>query len=198
MKEPYFYRIVRPVISVLFKICYRPTIVGKEFIPKTGRIVLAGNHTNNFDCLLLISSTKRTIHFLAKDSLMKGIKKIIFKGMAIIPVNRSRKDPEALKNAIDVLNKEQVIGIFPEGTINRTENITLPFKYGAVKMASVTDSVIVPFVITGKYHLFRRKIRIEFLNPYKVGTDLEEEKKKLREIISYHLRRTRRHYELIR
>lgn len=191
MKEPCFYRIVRPVISVLFKICYRPTIIGKEFIPKKGRLVLAGNHTNNFDCLLLISSTKRTIHFLAKDSLMKGIKKFIFKGMAIIPVNRSRKDPEALKNAIDVLNKEQVIGIFPEGTINRTESITMPFKYGAVKMASETESVIVPFVITGKYRLFRKKIRIEFLNPYKVGTNLEEENMKLREIVSLALEKNK-------
>ena len=54
------------------KIFYRPAYIGLENIPKDGSIVLAGNHTNNLDCILLISSTNRTIHFLAKDELIKG------------------------------------------------------------------------------------------------------------------------------
>ena len=54
-----------------------------------GSVVLGGNHTSNLDCLLLISSTKRKIHFLAKDSLIKGKFGFIFKNMGIIPVNRS-------------------------------------------------------------------------------------------------------------
>lgn len=191
MKEPHFYRIVRPVICTLFKVCYRPTIVGADFIPKEGKIVLAGNHTNNFDCLLLISSTKRTIHFLAKNSLMKGMKKILFKGMGIIPVDRSKKDKEALSKAIEFLEDEKVIGIFPEGTINRTDDITMPFKYGAVKMANVTKSSIVPFVITGKYKLFQKSIRIEFLEPISIGEDLETENQKLREKISLVLEKTK-------
>ena len=71
-KDPLFYRIVRPILTFLFKVLYRPTIIGKEHIPKSGRIVIAGNHTNNFDCVLLIASTKRCVHFLAKDELYKG------------------------------------------------------------------------------------------------------------------------------
>lgn len=184
MKEPIFYRIVRPLISGLFKMVYRPVIIGKENIPSSGKVVLAGNHTNNFDCLLLISSTKRPIHFLAKNSLMKGIKKVIFKGMGIIPVDRSKKDSFSLQTAIEMLKEEKVIGIFPEGTINRTKDITMPFKFGAVKMASVTGSSIVPFAITGKYKPFRRSIQIEFLKPIIIGTDLEKENDKLREKIS--------------
>ena len=75
MKDPIFYKLVRPIVKGLIYLLYRPKIIGKENIPKNGSIILAGNHTNNFDCLLLISSTKRCIHFLAKDSLYKGIKK---------------------------------------------------------------------------------------------------------------------------
>ncbi len=191
MKEPVFYRVVRPIINVLFRICYRPTIVGKEFIPKEGSIVLAGNHTNNFDCLLLISSTKRTIHFLAKNSLVKGLKKGIFKGMGIIPVDRTKKDPNSLNKAIEYLENGKVIGIFPEGTINRTKDITMPFKYGAVKMSSETNTPIIPFIITGKYRFFRKSIQIEFLAPYQIGDDLEEENQKLREKISLVLAKTK-------
>ncbi len=187
MREPLFYRMARPLISFLFRIGFRPTILGREHIPKEGSIIFAGNHTNNFDCLLLISSTKRTIHFLAKDSLMKGFKKYIFKGMGIIPVDRSRKNPESVAQALSYLHQGGTIGIFPEGTINRTEEVTMPFKFGAVKMSRDAGVPIVPFVITGKYRWFHRSIQIEFLKPMMVVQDLEIENEKLRRQISQKL-----------
>jgi len=187
MKNPILYRILRPILTLIFKLLYRPTIIGKNNIPKTGRLVLAGNHTNNFDCILLIASTKRTIHFLAKDELIKGWKKIIFKNMGIIPVNRKIHDKNALIKAIETLNKDKVIGIFPEGTINKTEDTIMPFKIGAVKMAKETDSYIVPFTITGNYKLGKKNIKIEFYKPYKTTKDLDYENNKLMEIIKTNL-----------
>lgn len=187
-KDPIFYKIVRPIITLFVKVCYRPTIIGKENIPKNGRIVIAGNHTNNFDCILLIASTKRCIHFLAKDELYKGPKKILFKNMGIIPVNRRQKDGQSLKKAIDFLNKDMSIGIFPEGTFNRSDKTILPFKIGAVKMAHDTNSKIVPFVIKGEYKLFRKSVSIEFLKPMKVKTNiLDDANQKLMDIISKNL-----------
>ena len=100
MKDKYedvlFYKIIRPIITFLFKILYHPKIIGVENIPTTGAVILAGNHTNLFDCLLLISSTKRNIHFLAKKELWQGPKKIIFSNLGLIPVNRKTKDSNAL------------------------------------------------------------------------------------------------------
>ena len=185
MKEPILYRTLRPVINILIKIVFRPTYIGKEYIPKKGKIVLAGNHTNNLDCLLLISSTKRTIHFLAKDELTKGIKKILFNNMGIIPVNRRIHDKNALAKAIDTLNKDKVIGIFPEGTINKTKDIIMPFKIGAVKMANDTNTPIIPFIITGKYKIFNNNLKIEFLNQikYKKVEDLTTYNEELMNII---------------
>ena len=184
MKEPKFYRMVRPFSSFLFKIVYRPTFEGLENIPKEGNVVLAGNHTHNFDCLLLIASTPRTIHFMAKDSLMKGMKKVIFKGMGIIPVDRSKKDHASLESAIHLLREEKVVGIFPEGTINKTEDITMPFKYGAVKMAKETNAMMVPFVITGSYRILSASIHVRFLEPYQLTQELEIENEKLRKKVS--------------
>lgn len=99
MKEPLLYRITRPIIKVLFNFVYRPTYIGLENIPENKACILAGNHTNYLDCLLLISATKRTIHFLAKDDLSKGVKKIIFNNMGIIAVNRKKHDGKSLKIA---------------------------------------------------------------------------------------------------
>ena len=194
MKEPLLYKIVRPIIRFIMKFIFKAKYKGLENIPSTGRVVLAGNHTNNLDCLLIISSTNRVVHFLAKDSLMKGLKKIIFKNMGIIPVNRKIHDSNALVNAKNTLNDNKVIGIFPEGTINRTKDIIMPFKIGSVKMAYDTNSYIIPFIITGKYRLFSKDLEIEFLSPYKPvshTTDLTKANEKLMMIIENKLKEKR-------
>ncbi len=182
-----FYRIVRGPLTVFFKTVYRPSYVGLENIPESGRIILAGNHTNYFDCLLVSASTKRVVHYLAKDELVKGILKPVFMGCGIIPVNRRTKDPQAMKSAEAYLEDEKLIGIFPEGTINRTDDVIMPFKFGAVKMANATDTKIVPFAITGKYKPFKKSVKITFFEPMPVGDNLEEANNRLMETVSNQL-----------
>lgn len=191
MKDVILYRITRPLIKVFMKIFFRPTYIGTELIPTDVNFILAGNHTSYLDPLLLMSSTNKTIHFLAKDSLAKGIKGLLFRSMGIIPVNRKIHDKNALKTAEEELLNKKVIGIFPEGTINRTDEVTIPFKIGAVKMAQDTDTLLVPFTITGKYKLFRKSVTIEFYSPYKVKEDLTIENEKLRGFIGSELKRKR-------
>ena len=184
MKEPMLYRAVRGPLSACFKAIYKPTIVGKRYIPENGRIILAGNHTNYLDCILVACATKRCVHYLAKDELMKGPLKFIFKGLGIIPVNRRTKDRNAYFSALETLREEKVIGIFPEGTINRTEDVVMPFKFGAVKMARETETQIIPFAITGKYNPLERNIKITFFEPLEPQESLDEANKKLMEIVS--------------
>lgn len=188
MKEPILYRITRPVIKIFVNIVFRPKYIGTFNIPSDGKVILAGNHTKFFDPLLIMSSTKRTVHFLAKDELSKGFIGVIFNSMGIIPVNRRIHDKDALNKAKEFLNNEACIGIFPEGTINKTSDIIMPFKIGAVKMAYDTDSYIVPFTIKGKYKIFNNNLRIEFLKPYKLKSDdLTLENAKLMNIVSDNL-----------
>ena len=174
MKDPIFYKITRPILAIFIKL-NRPTIIGKEIIPKEGRVILAGNHTSYLDPLLVAYGTKRCVHYFAKDSLYKGIKKPIFKGLGIIPVNRKIKDKNSLYKGIDVLNNDLVVGIFPEGTINKTDDIVMNFKFGAVKMAYETNSKIVPFSITHKYKFLKKSVKIEYGKPYNVSSDLKKE-----------------------
>ena len=136
-----------------------------------------------------MSSTNRCIHFLAKIELFKGIKKIFFKNIGIIPVDRKRKNPEAINLANQYLFDNKVIGIFPESTINKTKDIIMPFKYGAVKMAKETNSMIIPFSITKKYQLFKKSVIICFDKPYKVTKDIETENKILEEKVTKLIRR---------
>ena len=124
--------------------------------------------------------TKRVIHFLAKRELMDK-HGWLFSKLGIIPVDRSTKNKEAMEEAIKMLNAGEVIGIFPEGTFNKTEYVLMPFKYGAVKIASITNASIIPFAITGEYKRFRKGLKIEFGKPYKImdKKDLTKENIKL-------------------
>ena len=178
MKEPLLYKILIP-INKIFIYTFKPTYIDKNNIPKNSPIILAGNHTSKLDPLLLMSSTNRCIHFLAKIELFKGPKKYFFNNLGIIPVDRKRKNKEAINLANKYLYDGKVIGIFPESTINKTKDIIMPFKYGAVKMAKETDSYIVPFAIVNKYKFLKKSVTISFGKPYKVKEDIEKENKKL-------------------
>lgn len=161
------YRLLRPIAVFLLKVIYRIKIVNKEYIPKDGPIILVGNHKHNYDAISLMCGTKRVIHFLAKKELMDK-HGWLFRRLGIIPVDRSAKNKEAIEEAVRLLNNNEVIGIFPEGTFNRGEYVIKPFKYGAVKIASLTNAMIVPFAITGEYRRFRRGLKIVYGKPYSI------------------------------
>lgn len=182
--KTHFYKIVRPIIKILIYILFRPTVKATENIPKENSVVLAGNHTKWLDPLMLIAVVNRPVFFLAKEELFKGPLGIIIKLMNCIRVNRKIHDKNALSEAKKVLLNKNVIGIFPEGTVNKTSDLILPFKIGAVKMSLDTNSNLVPFVITGQYKLFRKNIKIEFLKPRKISKDLDKENAKLMKEIS--------------
>ena len=182
MQDKLFYKIVKPIVWLFIKL-FRPTVVGIDNIPEDGGVVLAGNHTKWLDPVMLVGVCRRQVHFLAKEELFHGLTKLIVTGMGCISVNRKIHDKNALKGAVDTLNDNLCVGIFPEGTINRTDDVIMPFKIGAVKACFDSNSTLIPFVITGKYKLFRKGIKIEFLEPIKVNKDLDKSNDKLMNII---------------
>jgi len=174
------YPILRPIAIFLLKGIYRIKIVNRNYIPKDGPIIFVGNHKHNYDFISLICGTKRVVHFIAKKELIDK-HGWLFSKLGIIPVDRSAKNKEAIIEAVNMLNNNEVIGIFPEGTFNKTEYVIMPFKYGAVKMASLTNANIIPFAITGEYKRFRKGLKITFGKPYKIidKKDLTKENIKL-------------------
>lgn len=192
MKDTLFYKIVRPLVTFFVRILFHPKVKGLENIPKTGRVVLAGNHTRFLDPVMLVGIVKRPIHFLAKKELFDGPLSFLVKGMGCVSVNRKIHDKNALSEAEKYLNSDLCVGIFPEGTINRGNDLILPFKIGAVKSSYDTDSLIVPFVITGKYRIIGRSIKLEFLKPIKVGDSLDEENARLMNLVESKIKENRK------
>ncbi len=163
-----FYKLFSPIVSLLFFLLFLPKVKGKENIPKKNGAIIAGNHKSNLDCFMVILSTRRCVHFLAKAELFKlSFFNWFFRNSGLIPVYRNGKDKKALETAIKYLKNGELVGVFPEGRLNKTSKTTvLPFKIGAVKMASETGCPIIPFTIKGKYIPFARSIEIVFQKPY--------------------------------
>lgn len=179
------YPVLRPLFTIIIKILYRPKIVNKENIPKDGSLVVAANHVHAFDPVLIGSCTKRTLHYLAKKELYKGIKKLFFDIVGTLPVDRKNTNEGTIQKAEETLKKGGVIGLFPEGTRNRTNQDLLPFKKGAVNFAKNTDSLIIPVAIVGEYKIFKNSLTVIFGKPYKITTsDLDKANEELKNKIS--------------
>ncbi len=84
-----------------------------------------------------------------------------------MPVHVGKLHKESFENAINLLKEEKSIGIFPEGTRNKTDQLLLPLRKGTTLLAKKQMQKIIPFAITGKYRPFGG-LTIEFGEPIDV------------------------------
>lgn len=166
MKEnKVLYKTLKIICRPLLKILYRPKAYGLENIPKEGAIIFVGNHRHAFDPVVVMAHTDRIVHYMAKESLFKGLHGAIFKSIGLIKVYRTKSNPMAVVEAEEILKNGGTVGIFPEGTRNKTDQELLKFRHGAVAIAKQTNSKIVPFAIKGEYKIFKKGLTIEFGKP---------------------------------
>ncbi len=179
------YRIFKAILGPIYKFYYNPKFLGLENIPLDGPIIFAGNHIHLMDQNAIIVSYKRPIHYMAKKEYWDSFKtRWFFNAAGCIPVNRSIKDEVATEKALEVLNNGGCIGIFPEGTRNKTDAFLLPFKFGAVSMAKKTKATIVPFAVTGDYKFRSKNLVYRFGKPIKYGNDLAKQNEILTKAIT--------------
>lgn len=169
------YKLFMPFMRAVFKLYYKPRIIGAEKIPKEGAVVIAGNHKHILDQCLTIVATKRMIHYMAKKEYFDGKFAWFFRAMGCIPVDRENIDIKSVKSAMKVLRKDGAIGIFPEGTRNRTDAFLLDFKPGAANLAKKTDAYIVPFGLTGDYKFRSKNLTVRYGEPFRVGSMTAQE-----------------------
>ena len=157
------FKLFSKVIKLAGNIWFGGKVYRNEYIPINGPCILAGNHLSNYDSYMLYKGTKRTLYSIGKKELLEGKFGWFFKIMNVIGVDRNNKNPEAKKKAIEILNKGNVLVIFPEGTYHKKE-LLLPFKPGAISFAEKTKAPIIPFAIKGPWK-FRSHPKIVFGKP---------------------------------
>ncbi len=113
------YTFFKGILGTVFKFYYRPKIINKEIIPKEGPIIVCSNHIHLFDQNFACISTKRMVHYMAKEEHLKGKFGWFFKLAGCIGVNRSIHDDVAKDHAMEILKSNYALGLFPEGTRNQ-------------------------------------------------------------------------------
>ena len=133
------------------------TVKGKENIPDEAALFV-GNHRSYFDILVLYVQCERLTGFVAKDAMEK-IPSLRVWMRYLYCLFLDRKDPRAgmktILQAIEYIKQGVSICIFPEGTRNDGEELSmLPFKEGSFKIATKTGCPIVPVSINNSAEIF--------------------------------------------
>ncbi len=120
-----FYWLMKSVVlGPVLRLLFRPTVEGAENIPETGGAILASNHLSFSDSIFLPLVLDRKVVFLAKADYFttpgaKGkLTAMFFKLADQLPIDRSggRGSDAALRTGMRVLNRGDLLGIYPEGT----------------------------------------------------------------------------------
>jgi 1-acyl-sn-glycerol-3-phosphate acyltransferase len=148
-------------LSIIFTGC-PVTIKGRENIPPSGGYCVVANHSSIFDIILILAAIRRTVGFIAKKELamipLLNMYVLLLGGLFIDRKN-VRKALGTIKKGIEHIKKGQVMLIFPEGHRSRGKGL-LPFKPGALKLATRAETKILPVAIQGSYDVFEKTGRI--------------------------------------
>lgn len=149
-----FYWFLKIILGPLVRLVWVKNVQGLENIPKRGPLIVAANHSSYFDFLTLVAVFPRRIHFLAAEVFYKSA---FWKPIMIltgqIKVDRNSSDKSgSIKKITEALNKDKVVGFFPEGTRSRTGRLQRAYT-GVAKTALVNKVDILPIAIKGTYQV---------------------------------------------
>lgn len=159
--------LVKLTARIYFKTCYNFKVEGLENIPKTGALIIAGNHLSNADPPAIggFAGLVRDSRFVAKKELFAiPVLGWFFRRSGYIPVDRARTigDFGALKEVVHALEKGESVVMFPEGTRSKTGKPQKP-KSGIGFLVYKTGAPVLPVKIEGTFGWpWVRKIRVKF------------------------------------
>ncbi len=147
--DTFLYRMIYAVLGPTWRFFYRMRVVGVENFPLAGPVIVACNHKAMTDPFFLGINAPRQIHYMAKVELWK------FKPLAwamerfgTFPVSRGEVDRAAIKKAIEILDAEGVLGLFPEGHCHKGPGLG-ELRPG-ISLFSLREGVVtVPAVLRG-------------------------------------------------
>ena len=185
------YGIMAPIARFVF----RPTITGRENIPKTGRVILASNHLSFIDSLVIPLTAPRRVQFLAKNTYFTGtglkgwISRTFFTSIGAVGVERGAG--QAAQDALDagrrILETDSAFAIYPEGT-RSLDGRLYKGRTGVAWLALTTGAVVVPVGLIGTQEIQPvgtkgiriRKITVNFGTPIDVSAHGSAESGKAR------------------
>ena len=137
------------IVSPMLHAYFRGQIYGVENVPKSGPLVVISNHASYFDPPIVSNCVRRPVAYMAKEELFDiPILAQAIKLYGAYPVSRGSADRNAIRAALEYLNKGWAVGVFLQGTRTPDGKITDP-KRGALLLAAKAKAPILPVSVWG-------------------------------------------------
>jgi 1-acyl-sn-glycerol-3-phosphate acyltransferase len=148
------------VLGPILKLLFRPWVEGAENLPAKGPAILASNHLSFSDSFFLPLKCPRRVTFLAKADYFtgRGLKGWLtagfFKSIGQVPIDRSggRASEAALRKAMEILGRGELLGIYPEGT-RSPDGRLYRGKTGIARMALEAGVPVIPVAMINTFDI---------------------------------------------
>ncbi len=158
------YLVARAILQPFFRVYFRMERIGREHVPSSGPVIIASNHRSFMDPFVIGMMLRRPTYFVAKTELFHNrFVAWLLSSLGAFPVDRGNGDRDAMTTARAILERGDVVVIFPEGTRTRPGPLGTP-KRGVGRLALETGAPVVPIALVGT-EAIRRGWRIR---PHKV------------------------------
>jgi glycerol-3-phosphate dehydrogenase (NAD(P)+) len=163
--NPLVYWLLRAALQPFFLVYFRLSRIGREHIPASGPAILASNHRSFLDPFVIAVMARRPIYFVAKQELFRfhPVVSWLLSSLGAFPIDRGASDHESMATARAILERGEIVLMFPEGTRTRPGSLGRP-KRGVGRLALETGAPVVPVAVIGT-EAVRRGWRIR---PHKV------------------------------
>jgi len=143
------YRLGRPLARFCFSSFGRMRVNGLENVPPRGPVILVCNHLAFTDPPLLVAAIPRPLNFLGKQELFGNpIGGFLMRSFHVSPYSRAAASTDTMRTMLGLLDRDQVVVIFPEGTRSRNHSLQ-EAQLGVVYLALKSQAPILPVGVTG-------------------------------------------------
>ena len=172
-----FYYVAGTMLRLFYWLYGRWTIVGLENVPRTGGLLLAGNHSSLLDPPMVGGALfgYRRVRFMAKIELWSTkVGQFVMDRTMSFPVKRGTADRPTIRRTLEWLAKGDAIAVFPEG--ERSEDGKLqPAQPGIALLVQKSGVPVIPVAIIGTYAMWPKGRKTFKRVPLKIafGTPLQ-------------------------
>jgi 1-acyl-sn-glycerol-3-phosphate acyltransferase len=154
--------LIRFVAFVASRMIYRFRLRGDEHIPAEGPAIVVCNHVSFVDAVLLMAASPRPIRFVMDHRIFRlPLLGTLFRLAKAIPIAPQKDDPRTYERAFalarQVLDDDDLLGIFPEGSITRDGRLQ-SFKGGIMKILATHPVPVVPVALQNLWGSFFSRI----------------------------------------
>jgi 1-acyl-sn-glycerol-3-phosphate acyltransferase len=149
------YTFLRWLAVPFFGGLYRCRVRGAEHLPRTGPAMVVMTHKAFWDPVIAGMVFDRPLRFMAKKELFVNRSAAWFIGsLGAFPLDRGAGDREALKTALAILERGEILLMFPEGHRQRDDAVH-EFMPGVGMIALRSGAPVIPLAMDGTQYMLR-------------------------------------------